>query len=132
MVCKEKVVKKYSLDYFSTFAGEPLSLIAARETIHILENGEYRKYEEYSNYLFTKLKMLLKGTKIRLEGIPTFFRLKFPSSEYALLFAKKLGEKGILLHPYDDFLISSAHNKDILDDALIGISSTISELEVEG
>jgi glutamate-1-semialdehyde 2,1-aminomutase/spore coat polysaccharide biosynthesis protein SpsF len=132
MVSKEELVEKYSFEYFSTFAGEPISLIAARETIYILENGEYHNYEAYSNYIFGKLKDLLKNSKIKLIGMPNFFRLIFPSSECALLFAKKLARKGVLLHPYDDFLISSAHNKDILNDILIGISSTISELEVEG
>lgn len=128
MVCKEEVVEKYSLDYFSTFAGEPLSLIAARETIRILENGEYRNYERYSNHLFKKLKVLLKDTKVRLIGLPTFFRLKYPSNEYALLFTRIFARKGILLHPYDDLLLSSVHDKAILEDVLRSVSATITEL----
>jgi len=129
MVCKEEVLEKYNFEYFSTFAGEPISLLATRETIRILENGEYHKYEEYSRYIFSKLNRLLKDSQVKLKGIPTFFRLIYPSKEYALLFAKKLVEKGILLHPYDDFLISSAHTKDILDELLKNVSLAIKETE---
>ena len=129
LVCKEEVLENYNFDYFSTFAGEPISLIAARETIKILENGAYRKYEEYSQYVFSKLNILLKRSKVNLKGVPTFFRLIYPSTEYGLLFAKRLVEKGVLLHPHDDFLISSAHNTNILDELLTNILSVISEVE---
>ena len=131
LACKEEVLEKYNFDYFSTFGGEPVSLIAARETIKILENGAYRKYEEYSQYVFSKLNIVLKRSNIDLRGVPTFFRLIYPSSEYGLLFAKRLAEKGVLLHPYDDFLISSAHDKIIISKIIQVITETLNEMSKE-
>jgi len=121
MICKQEVKERCDFNYFSTFAGEPLSLVASRETLRMLMNGEYKKFERNSTILHNALSDALRRTKISTVGKPTFFRLEYPQSEYGDSFCKILAEKGVLLHPRDELLISSAHNEAVIHRVLEGI-----------
>jgi glutamate-1-semialdehyde 2,1-aminomutase len=128
LVCKKEIAKKSNFEYFSTYATEPLSLIAARETLRILEHGEYQKYTKSACALYTLLRGVIESEDIHLIGEPTYFKFEYPSHEYALRFTNDLAMRGILLHPDDDILLSSCHTETIIQETGLAISETLGKL----
>lgn len=115
-------------EYFSTFAGEPISLVAAEKTLQILDEGAYSDFEQQSTALYQKLSIELEA-EISVVGYPTFFRLTFPSEKYGLMATGKLALAGILLHPLDELLLSASHTNGIIQEIARSIQQVAENLD---
>jgi len=115
----------YRIDLFSSFSSETLSLFAMQAAIELLQNGLYAGFEHAAHALYEGLREILPGHMASIIGEPTFFRIEFREEGLAETFARKLAYAGILYHPYDEVLISAAHDR---EDVLKKILSTIKHI----
>jgi glutamate-1-semialdehyde 2,1-aminomutase len=106
----------FDLGHFSTFAGESVSLSAARACLRSLAAGAYQEFESASTLFRDCLATSLEGAGVAVEGEPTFFRLRLPDTVESSLLAGALVRRGVLFHPEDEVLLSAAHNDPVLLD----------------
>jgi glutamate-1-semialdehyde 2,1-aminomutase len=99
-----------SFEVFSTFAGEVVSLAAARACIDRLENGAYARLERAAATIAPALRQVLRTTSVGLAGRPVAMRLTFPSPEVGAEFASRLAAAGVVLHPRDVLNVTAAHD----------------------
>lgn len=111
----------FDLRHFSTFAGESVSLAAARACLQSLAAGSYEEFELASTLFQEHLGKGLEGTGITIEGDTTFFRLKLPDTIEPSKLAGALVRRGVLFHPEDEVLLSAAHNDSNLLDQCVAI-----------
>ncbi|MGD2091255.1 MAG: aminotransferase class III-fold pyridoxal phosphate-dependent enzyme [Candidatus Aminicenantes bacterium] len=128
LVCKENFYHQVDFSFFSTFAGEPLSMIAAIANLNILEKKAFSQYQKYANLLFEEMGRILRGTGLKIIGLPTFWRIEYPSYDYSLTVAQKLVELGILIHPSDEVLISASHDQWVIDALIEGFSGILKQI----
>ena len=100
----------FDLCHFSTFAGESVSLSAARACLLSLAAGAYQDFESASSLFRDCLEKSLEGTRIAVDGDATFFRLNLPDTIKSSQLAGAFARHGILFHPEDEVLLSAAHN----------------------
>jgi glutamate-1-semialdehyde aminotransferase len=107
---------------FSTFAVEAISLRAAQAGLASLADGGYDRFERASRRLFSALSGTFAGASTKVVGTPTFFRLVVPDRDRAKLLARLLANAGVLWHPFDNVMVSAAHDGgdviDIIDEAM--------------
>ena len=130
MVGPEKILGgAFDVSHFSTFAGESISLSAAKACLQSLAAGAYQEFELASSMFRDNLEECLKGTGVDIEGDATFFRLKLPEAVDPSKLAATLARHGILLHPEDEVLLSAAHNDStLLDQCAVAFRESVNEV----
>lgn len=119
----------FDLGHFSTFAGESVSLSAARACLRSLAAGAYQDFESASTLFRDCLAKSLKGTGVAVEGDATFFRLKLPDTVESSQLAGALVRRGVLFHPEDEVLLSAAHNdSNLLDQCAAAFRESVNEV----
>lgn len=103
-------------EMYSTFASEPASLQSALHTVRSLEAGAYDEFVAASNAVYEQLVDATPDGEHAVVGTPTFFE---PSGTYLdrHRFCEHLLNDGVLVHPYEQLLVSAAHNRpEVLDE----------------
>jgi glutamate-1-semialdehyde 2,1-aminomutase len=119
----------FDLSHFSTFAGESVSLSAARACLRSLAAGAYQDFESASCLFRDCLSKSLKGTGVNVEGDATFFRLKLPDTIKSSQLTGALARHGVLFHPEDEVLLSAAHNdSNLLERCAVAFRESINEV----
>jgi glutamate-1-semialdehyde aminotransferase len=112
---------------FSTYASDIVSLAAADACLELLEHGAYQTFRERSTELYFRLVELVQEHGGSVVGVPTFFRLEPPPLLDARKFCRALYRTGVLYHPLDEVLISSAHSSADIDIAVEALSRAIGD-----
>ena len=119
----------FDLSHFSTFAGESVSLSAARACLRSLAAGAYQDFESASSLFRDCLAKSLEGTCVNVEGDATFFRLNLPNTVESSQLAGALARHGVLFHPEDEVLLSAAHNdSNLLDRCAVAFRESVNEV----
>lgn len=135
IVGKNEIMKKMEDIFFSgTFAGETLSLAAAKATINVYKNKKViDHFYNLGTYLNTELNKIIKRNKaedvFHLSGHPAWIFLhvqdqeQFSSYEIKTLFLQEMFQKGILILFTHN--LSYSHTKQDIDTLLDAYSEVI-------
>jgi glutamate-1-semialdehyde 2,1-aminomutase len=113
---------------YSTYASELVSETAAVACLESLAAGAYESFAESSRTLYEELGVI--GAKIGAEiaGVPTFFRLSLPSHLNGDDLCRRLYEHGVLYHPLDQVLVTSAHDGSIIERVCAAFDAALGEI----
>lgn len=118
-----------SFEVFSTFAGEIVSLAAARACLDQLANGAYARFERAAATIASALGDVFRSTSVGLMGRPVAMRLTFPSSEVGAEFASRLAAAGVVLHPRDVLNVTAAHDDEsVVAELVAGFEAVTGQL----
>ena len=100
---------------FSTYASELVSLTASLACLRALADGEYDIFARQSAALHANLGSIGAKYGVEVAGVPTFFRLSLPEHLDAAGLSLRLYDRGVLYHPYDQVLVSAAHDDGVIE-----------------
>ena len=112
---------------YSSTASEAIALAAARACTTQLAAGGHARYAEVASTTFERIRAILPGDdQVVVVGRPTLARLHFRSAALADHVGAQMVERGVLWHPHDDLLVSTAHAEPgVLDEVVRALASSL-------
>jgi glutamate-1-semialdehyde 2,1-aminomutase len=110
---KRSIMSTFERDDFfasGTFNGEAISLAAALETLHILEE-QIPEMVRHGSEIKTAFNQLFKGKAV-CKGYPTRLKFEFPSPEHKALWMQQMCLEGVLTSG-TNFIMADATDADV-------------------